>query len=151
MSVPQPQLLLLLLPVCPPPPVCHQVVLPLELNTRVRCRWKDGEYYRCKLLERRILSEFNQTTADANPAAAWEYYVHFSGSECHTCLYSHSSHLETHTHTAAAAAVLPLSRPVIHPAHAMVVPPPQTHTPTAVMRNHLGMLSHHPLLLLDTS
>lgn len=56
-----------------------QVVLPLELNTRVRCRWKDGEYYRCKLLERRILSEFNQTTADANPAAAWEYYVHFSG------------------------------------------------------------------------
>lgn len=65
-------LLLLLLP---------QVVLPLELNTRVRCRWKDGEFYRSKILERRILSDFNAASAEANPPAAWEYYVHFSGSE----------------------------------------------------------------------
>jgi hypothetical protein len=57
-------------------------VLPLELNTRVKGRWKDGEYYRCKILERRTLSDFNAHTAETNPAAAWEYYVHFSGSEC---------------------------------------------------------------------
>jgi hypothetical protein len=57
-----------------------QVVLPLELNTRVMCRWKDGEFYRCKLLERRLLPEFKAQGADGNPAA-WEYYVHFSKSE----------------------------------------------------------------------
>lgn len=61
--------------------VAPQVVLPLDLNTRVKGRWKDGEYYRCKILERRTVSEFNAQTADTNPAAAWEYYVHFSGSE----------------------------------------------------------------------
>lgn len=65
--------------VCVPRP--HQVVLPLELNTRVRGRWKDGEFYRCKILERRTLPEFNVAATQADPAAAWEYYVHFSGSE----------------------------------------------------------------------
>lgn len=67
----------------PPPtprPRPVQVVLPLELNTRVMCRWKDGEFYRCKLLERRLLPEFKAQGADGNPDA-WEYYVHFSGSE----------------------------------------------------------------------
>ena len=63
-----------------PPPSC-QLVFPLELNTRVRCRWKDGEFYRCKVLERRTLPEFSGPAVEANPAAAWEYYVHFSGSE----------------------------------------------------------------------
>jgi hypothetical protein len=64
---------------CAPPP--SQVVLPLELNTRVRGRWKDGEFYRCKILERRTLPEFNTAGAQADPAGAYEYYVHFSGSE----------------------------------------------------------------------
>jgi hypothetical protein len=68
-------------PLRPPLSLPPQVVLPLELNTRVKGRWKDGEFYRCKLLERRILPEFNAQTAEQNPAAAYEYYVHFSGSE----------------------------------------------------------------------
>jgi hypothetical protein len=57
------------------------VVLPLDNNTRVHCRWKDGEFYRCKVLERRLLPEFTPQTADEHPGTAWEYYVHFSGSE----------------------------------------------------------------------
>lgn len=56
-----------------------QVVLPLELNARVRCRWKDGEFYRCKVLERRINPEYAGHAADASHA--WEYYVHFSSSK----------------------------------------------------------------------
>eukprot|EP00879_Flechtneria_rotunda_P015529 GHRR01016240.1.p1 GENE.GHRR01016240.1~~GHRR01016240.1.p1 ORF type:complete len:607 (+),score=179.00 GHRR01016240.1:807-2627(+) len=56
----------------------EQVVLPLELTTRVRCRWKDGEYYRAKVLERRIKPEYSGK-ANIDPFTAWEYYVHFSG------------------------------------------------------------------------
>ncbi len=56
-------------------------MLPLELNTRLRCRWKDGEFYRAKVLERRMVQEF-ASDPHADPARLWQYYVHFSGSEC---------------------------------------------------------------------
>jgi hypothetical protein len=61
---------------------CAQVLLPLELVSRIRCRWKDGEFYRCKILERRIKPDLEARLVAANdPAVVWEYYVHFSGSE----------------------------------------------------------------------
>jgi hypothetical protein len=61
---------------------CAQVLLPLELVSRIRCRWKDGEFYRCKILERRIKPDLEPRLVAANdPAVVWEYYVHFSGSE----------------------------------------------------------------------
>jgi hypothetical protein len=61
---------------------CWQVLLPLELVSRIRCRWKDGEFYRCKILERRIKPDLEPRLVAANdPAVVWEYYVHFSGSE----------------------------------------------------------------------
>lgn len=57
-------------------------MLPLELNSRLRCRWKDGEYYRCKVLERRIKPDLEPKVKAANdPAVVYEYYVHFSSSE----------------------------------------------------------------------
>ncbi|KAF6266503.1 MYST family histone acetyltransferase [Scenedesmus sp. NREL 46B-D3] len=75
----------------------EQVLLPLELLSRIRCRWKDGEYYRCKVLERRIKPDLEPRLAAANdPAVVWEYYVHFSGSE-NACVQSNAQ-LSTATH-----------------------------------------------------
>eukprot|EP00878_Enallax_costatus_P002084 GHUV01002251.1.p1 GENE.GHUV01002251.1~~GHUV01002251.1.p1 ORF type:complete len:434 (+),score=154.19 GHUV01002251.1:93-1304(+) len=54
-----------------------QVVLPLEVNSRIRCKWKDGDYYRCKILERRLKPDYDGRSTD--PYHTWEYYVHFSG------------------------------------------------------------------------
>uniref|UniRef100_A0A383W7X2 Histone acetyltransferase n=1 Tax=Tetradesmus obliquus TaxID=3088 RepID=A0A383W7X2_TETOB len=57
----------------------EQVVLPLELLSRLHCRWKDGEFYRAKILERRIKPDLEPRLVAANdPAVVWEYYVHFS-------------------------------------------------------------------------
>jgi hypothetical protein len=80
----------------------RQVVLPLELNTRVRCRWKDGEFYRCKVLERRIKPEYAGHPVDL--LQAWEYYVHFSSSKSVTSQWAsasplHPQHCCTHSCT----------------------------------------------------
>lgn len=47
-------------------------MLPLEVGTRVMCRWRDGKYHPVKVIERRKLS----------PCAIsdYEYYVHYT--EC---------------------------------------------------------------------
>lgn len=44
-----------------------QVQLPLQIGTRVDCRWRDGEYYTARVVERRLVegSELH------------EYYVHY--------------------------------------------------------------------------
>lgn len=47
-------------------------VLPLEVGTRVMCRWRDGKYHPVKVIERRKLS-----FGDYND---YEYYVHYT--EC---------------------------------------------------------------------
>lgn len=59
--------------------VAPQVTLPLELNSRIRCEWKDGDFYRCKILERRLKPDYDGRSTD--PYHTWEYYVHFSGCE----------------------------------------------------------------------
>ena len=46
-------------------------VLPLEVGTRVMCRWRDSKYHPVKVIERRKV-----------PGADYEYYVHYT--ECKT-------------------------------------------------------------------
>ncbi|KAL1363811.1 hypothetical protein AAHE18_03G173400 [Arachis hypogaea] len=45
-------------------------VLPLEVGTRVMCRWRDGKYHPVKVIERRKVS-----SSDPND---YEYYVHYT-------------------------------------------------------------------------
>ncbi|KAA3472964.1 histone acetyltransferase of the MYST family 1 [Gossypium australe] len=47
-------------------------ILPLEVGTRVMCRWRDGKYHPVKVIERCKLQP-------AEPSD-YEYYVHYS--EC---------------------------------------------------------------------
>lgn len=46
-------------------------VLPLEVGTRVMCRWRDGKYHPVKVIERRKIH---------GGANDYEYYVHYT--EC---------------------------------------------------------------------
>lgn len=50
-------------------------VLPLEVGTRVNCRWRDGKYHPVKVIERRKLS--------CDGVNDYEYYVHYT--ECEDC------------------------------------------------------------------
>ncbi|KAJ8423673.1 hypothetical protein Cgig2_023518 [Carnegiea gigantea] len=45
-------------------------VLPLEVGTRVMCRWRDGKYHPVKVIERRKMS-----SGEPND---YEYYVHYT-------------------------------------------------------------------------
>ena len=47
-------------------------MLPLEVGTRVMCRWRDGKYHPVKVIERRKLQ--------ATGFSDYEYYVHYT--EC---------------------------------------------------------------------
>ena len=49
-----------------------QVKLPLEVGTFMECEWKQGQYHRAKIIERRKRSD----------APDYEYYVHYIGCEC---------------------------------------------------------------------
>ena len=51
-----------------------QVKLPLEVGTFMECEWKQGQYHRAKIIERRKRSD----------APDYEYYVHYIGCEFHT-------------------------------------------------------------------
>lgn len=44
-----------------------QVKLPLEVGTFMECEWKQGQYHRAKIIERRKRSD----------APEYEYYVHY--------------------------------------------------------------------------
>jgi histone acetyltransferase MYST1 len=46
-----------------------QVRLPLEVATRLECRWRDGKYYPARIIERRKAEEGEED--------AYEYYVHY--------------------------------------------------------------------------
>ena len=46
-----------------------QVKLPLEVGTFMECEWKEGQWHKAKIIERR-------KRADAND---YEYYVHYIG------------------------------------------------------------------------
>ena len=48
-----------------------QVKLPLEVGTYMACEWKQGQYHRAKIIERRKRSD----------APDYEYYVHYIGCE----------------------------------------------------------------------
>lgn len=48
-----------------------QVKLPLEVGTFMECEWKQGQYHRAKIIERRKRSD----------APDYEYYVHYIGCE----------------------------------------------------------------------
>lgn len=62
----------------PPPPETEAMkrrranMLPLEVGTRVMCRWRDGKYHPVKVIERRKVSVYG--------LAEYEYYVHYT--EC---------------------------------------------------------------------
>ncbi|GER38713.1 histone acetyltransferase [Striga asiatica] len=45
-------------------------VLPLDVGTRVNCRWRDGKYHPVKVIERRKLS--------SDGSSDYEYYVHYT-------------------------------------------------------------------------
>lgn len=47
-------------------------MLPLDVGTRVMCRWRDGKYHPVKVIERRKLQ--------ATGFSDYEYYVHYT--EC---------------------------------------------------------------------
>ena len=47
-------------------------VLPLEVGTRVMCRWRDGKYHPVKVIEHRKMS--------SDEPNDYEYYVHYT--EC---------------------------------------------------------------------
>lgn len=46
------------------------VELPLEVNDKVKCLWKDGKYHEAKIIERRNVT-------DRSDVHAWQYYVHY--------------------------------------------------------------------------
>lgn len=48
-----------------------QVKLPLEVGAFMECEWKQGQYHRAKIIERRKRSD----------APDYEYYVHYIGCE----------------------------------------------------------------------
>ncbi|KAK4274064.1 hypothetical protein QN277_017352 [Acacia crassicarpa] len=48
----------------------RMALLPLEVGTRVLCRWRDGKYHPVKVIERRKIP-----TGDSNE---YEYYVHYT-------------------------------------------------------------------------
>lgn len=51
-----------------------QVKLPLEVGSFMECEWKQGQYHRAKIIERRKRSD----------APDYEYYVHYIGCELYT-------------------------------------------------------------------
>lgn len=56
------------------PVVESQVKLPLEVGTRLRCRWRDGSWHDARIIERRPLP-------DAQTESDYEYYVHYEKCE----------------------------------------------------------------------
>lgn len=50
----------------------RSTILPLEVGTRVNCRWRDGKYHPVKVIERRKLPPGGPKD--------YEYYVHYT--EC---------------------------------------------------------------------
>lgn len=58
-------------------------IMPLEVGTRVNCRWRDGKYHPVKVIERRKL-----VSGGAN---YYEYYVHYT--ECEK-LFSYTCFLD---------------------------------------------------------
>eukprot|EP00877_Chromochloris_zofingiensis_P000174 jgi/Chrzof1/10157/Cz04g31030.t1 len=51
-----------------------EVKMPLDPNSKVDCRWKDGQYHTCRILERRLRRDWEGPPEDN---MAWEYYVHY--------------------------------------------------------------------------
>ncbi|GIL77107.1 hypothetical protein Vretimale_3121 [Volvox reticuliferus] len=49
-----------------------KVRLPLDIGTRVDCKWRDGAYHTVRVIERRNLD-------DPGDPRAWDYYVHYIG------------------------------------------------------------------------
>ncbi len=51
-------------------------VRPTTNTRQVNCKWKDGNYYAVRILERRPLADW-----DGAADEGWEYYVHYHKSE----------------------------------------------------------------------
>ncbi|GLI59568.1 hypothetical protein VaNZ11_001474 [Volvox africanus] len=49
-----------------------KVRLPLDIGTRVDCKWREGGYHTVRVIERRNLD-------DPGDPRAWDYYVHYIG------------------------------------------------------------------------
>ena len=53
---------------------------PLEVSTRVMCRWRDGDFQAARVVERRkveVAARPQKAGAAAGPSGEWEYYVHY--------------------------------------------------------------------------
>lgn len=59
-------------PFVPRKPSGRSTALPLDVGTRVHCRWRDGKYHPVKVIERRKVFDGGLTD--------YEYYVHYT--EC---------------------------------------------------------------------
>jgi histone acetyltransferase MYST1 len=49
-------------------------MLPLEVGTRVMCRWRDSKYHPVKVIERRKMQSVGSID--------YEYYVHYTECKC---------------------------------------------------------------------
>jgi histone acetyltransferase MYST1 len=59
--------------------------VPLEVTTRLMCRWRDGDFQRVRVVERRKLEGQARpgSSKDKDKTAAdWEYYVHYENCAC---------------------------------------------------------------------
>jgi hypothetical protein len=81
-----------------------QVRLPLDIGTRVDCKWRDGAFHTVRVIERRNLG-------NSSDPRAWDYYVHYIGCESPRRCGS-----QTHAPPAGASACDPNRPPALLPA-----------------------------------
>eukprot|EP00983_Pelagomonas_calceolata_P050092 1141803-Pelagomonas_calceolata.AAC.5 len=62
--------------------VCMQVTLPLEIGSRVHCKWRNQDYYRSKVIERRVKPDIELPEGAQPKPEDYEYYMHYFGCEC---------------------------------------------------------------------
>ena len=53
---------------------------PLEVTARLMCRWRDGDFERVRVVERRKLE--GPGHVPKGDASDWEYYVHYERCAC---------------------------------------------------------------------
>ena len=54
---------------------------PLEVTCRVTCKWRDGEYYSVRIIEKRKRDPSRGGGPLTGGAADYEYYVHYEQCE----------------------------------------------------------------------
>ncbi|KAF5828099.1 MYST-like histone acetyltransferase 2 [Dunaliella salina] len=55
------------------------VTLPLEIGSRVHCKWRNQDYYRSKVIERRVKPDIELPEGAQPKPEDYEYYMHYFG------------------------------------------------------------------------